>query len=380
MWDQLKSQMSYVVLDCSPAPSCRTAYASSNSWKTVWDGGVFIYPSSEIWTYYADAAIRFEVDPSQALWLNEALYALNYDFRSSGTGYAWNSQVNSGITNSDYFYTQDEEAFTIIYPVAKPYWTASEESAWRDRTYNDIDSPIGGQRTTTNQDAGNIATHAWVLTSGNMAAGTTNSTQFTLPAADPHYGTNGYYVGAVAELHNGSENYQAQHSYGVITSQVGGVVTASGGFSGNAPSLDRLADSTYAGGFTGCAGTVGQTVGFGFTGGSYTAYGYLTFTGTNTLGTTVTIVQPGAGYSVAPTTATLTNGLGNATCSGGTGNFTAHMAPSFTSTTPSPPAPRQAGQVRLSLSPRPPTSIAGRIPVECGGCAIRAQWLEPLLL
>lgn len=320
LWDQVKVDMSSNHLDCSPAPSCRSSFTN---YKTVFDGGL-IYPGAKIHALYAMAALRFLVDPSQALWLNEILYSLNNDFRASGTGYTYNTAVNIGIYNGDYFYTTDEEGFAIEYGVAYPYWAVSEEAAFRDRTYNDLDDPVAGPAVSTNMDAANRSTHNWVLSSGNLAAGTNDATHLTLPASDPHYGANGYYVGTVVELQNGGENYYNGYSYGLITAYSGGVATVAGGFSHTSPALNNLTDATYIGGYTGCVGTAGQviTIAFGAGGG----YGILAFTGTNTPGTNVTIASPGT-YGVAPTTGTVVP-YGNATCSG-TGNFTTHIGTAY---------------------------------------------------
>ncbi len=160
---------------------------SGSSYKTVYDGGSF-YPGADIHSMYAIAADRFMVDPSNSQWLNIMIYSLNHDYRTSGVGYTVNSLWwgGGGQSNSDYNYSNDfyglaEEYAIVTRSAPTSYWVASEQAAFLNRNFNDVDDPNVSPATTTNQDAGIQANHNWVLSSGhNLASGTNDATHATL--------------------------------------------------------------------------------------------------------------------------------------------------------------------------------------------------------
>ena len=323
-WDWMLAKMAQNNIDCTPIPSCRSTYTN---YKTTYDGGV-VTPGPGIHSLAAMAAVRFLIDPSQGLWLNESIYYLNHDFRISGTGYTFNTAANTPQSNSDYVYTIDEEGLSIEYGAAAPYWTASEKAAFITRTYSDLDDPVAGQCTSINMDAANKSTHNWVLSTGNLAAGTNDSTHFTIPNTDPHYGSSNYCVGTVVTLYNGGSNTWESFSTGLITAYNSstGVATVSGGFSGAPPALNNVIDATYSGGLSCPNATTGQTVMVNLGGGGGVAT--IPIVSTGTLGAAMTILFPGSGYGSAPTSGGIYGGAGNAACTG-TATFTSHLGTTY---------------------------------------------------
>ena len=307
-WDNLKTRM------------VAENIVSSPNFKTTFDGGQKA-PAPGLMAIFAMAGIRSLVDPTNQLWVDIGIYALNHDERSSGVGYGYNTAVSTNASNWSYVYTTDMEGLTILKGVMEPYWRASEKAAFLDRMYNDVDV-AGSASITTNQDAANQSTHNWVLSSGLLAAGTNDSTHAQLPNTDLHFSTVDYYKNTVIKLDNGGTNDYDHASYGLITAQSGaGVLTVAGWTAGNGgagtpPARNNVAGGTYTSGLA-CTGTAGQTVSLDLAGGARVT---LPLTGTNAIasGTAFTVSVPGSGYLSAPTagTANIYNGSVSYTCTG----------------------------------------------------------------
>ncbi len=310
---------------------------TSPNYKCIFDGGQN-YPGG-LMAFLSQAAIRFAVDPTNSLWLQEMVYAANNDFRSGGVGYPANSNAWVGQSNSVYDYSTDQIGLGLIYswlahaPEGR-YWTSSEQTAFLNRNFNDIDDPTVTPATTTNQDAANKSTHNWVLSSGMLASGTNDSTHAQLPSGDPHYSTTNYYVNTVIALQNSGVDYSNQ-TYGLITAQSNtGVLTVSswqrqGNQSGGmTPDLKEIAAATYTSGLTGITGTTGQFVCLNFGG---NAFGIVALSGTNTItgGASITITNPGSSVSSAPTTASVQTTCSTASASG-TANVSVTLGTPYT--------------------------------------------------
>lgn len=293
---------------------------------SVYDGGSMI-PGNDIQDYYAQAALRFSVDPTKQLWLDEMAYSCNNDQYTSGTGYAFNSGSFVAQSNSFYNYTLDMEGMTITCGVLAhspegSYWTASEYASFKDRMFSDIDDPTGFVASTANQDAANQSTHNWVLSNTGLSLQSgTDATHAQLPPGDPHFGTVNYYDGTVIYAEIGNTNDYTSNQYALITGQTSaGLLTHTGWFngSGNAgftPSLENITSATYVSGLT-CSGTTGQTVALDVGG----LGGFLIFqlTGTNALagGTPVYKINSVGTYPSPPTSATVNTNYGSAVCTG----------------------------------------------------------------
>ncbi len=297
-----------------------------SGYKSIFDGGT-LTPNVANMDYYATAAIRFLVDPTNSLWLDQMIYALNYDYRGGGVGYAVNSASYVNQSNSTFNYTGDPQGLALIYAVVTrsaptSYWVASEQTAFLNRQYNDFDDPGVTACTTTNQDAANTSTHNWVLSSGYLASGTNDATHAQLPASDPHYGATNYYVNTVIQLANGYQNDYSHYTYGLITAQSNsGVLTVAGGWTqagsvgtGVTPALNNLVSGAYTSGLT-CTGSIGQMVTLQIGNGANAGFANLPLTGANTIasGTALQIWQQGS-FASAPTSASPQNGA--ASCTG----------------------------------------------------------------
>jgi hypothetical protein len=173
-----------------------------------------------------------------SFWLNEIIYSLNYDFRTSGTGYAYNSNAWVGQVNVDYNYTLDMDGLALEYAWAAhspegQYWTSSEMSTFLDRMYIDIDDP-SAVGTTTNQDAANTATHNWQLspstpgTWGLLVPGTNDATHASIPNTDPHYSPATFALTAAGNASGGNTVYTGTIAGGGAGALVGQYYNISG--------------------------------------------------------------------------------------------------------------------------------------------------------
>lgn len=294
---------------------------------SVYDGGSMI-PGNSIQGYYAEATLRFLVDPTKQLWLDEIAYSCNHDQYTSGIGYPFNRGAFVAQSNSELNYTTDMEGLTtscgvLAHAPEGSYWTASEHATFLRRMYDDIDDPSGTIYSTTNQDAANQSTHNWVLSSGLLAAGTNDATHAQLPITDPHYASTNYYNGTVIEIQIGNTNDYASNGFALITSHSvtgalgfsGGIHTV-GGSVGFSPGLQNIVSATYTSGLI-CSGTTNQTVVLNV--GSQGGIIVFQLTGTNALagGTAVSqITSVGTYTSGAPTSATVDSNYGSAVCTG----------------------------------------------------------------
>lgn len=299
-------------------------FTSGTSYKTTFDGGSAT-PGNDLFAQYAMAADRFLVDPTNSQWLSVMLYALNNDFRTGGVGYAVNHSALAAFPNWDYNFTVDTQGMALMYAAVAHsalgnYWASPEQSAFLNRMYNDVDDPTLTACTTTNQDAANQANHLWVLSTGNLAVGTNDSSHAQLPSSDPHYSTINYYQNTIIMLSNGGANAYTHATYGLITAQNNaGVLTVSAWTnSAVTPVLNNVVSGTYTGGLT-CTGSTGQTVGMSVAGGGGNAQVYATITAGGspaTVGSALSVVIPGSGYSTGSATAYPVNYMGSANCTG----------------------------------------------------------------
>lgn len=314
---------------------------SPSSYKTTFDGGS-ITPSEDIHAKYAMAAIRFLVDRSNSLWLNEIIYSLNHPYRVGGVGYVVNSASFVLISDWDYDYTTDVEGLAVEYAVAAhapegAYWAASEQAAFLNQFYADVDDPTVPPCTTTNQDAANTSTHNWVLSSGLVASGTNDSTHVQLPSSDAHYANPAYYNGTVVQLdnnYNGGSDY-SHYTYGLVSGSSGstGVLTVTAwvdpsGGSGIAPAVNQVVAATYNSGLS-VTGTTGQYVCVYTTGNAYILF---PLSGNNTISTASNagiILAPGLQPSGAPTTATPYQTCSTVASVSGTANITATLGTKY---------------------------------------------------
>lgn len=200
---------SFLATTANPAWDYVVSKRMASGYKNFYDGGNLYGPGNQL--IYALAAFSFLVDPTDATWLTEMEYAINYDFRTGGTGYHGNTAFWGLHQNEVYgeYDDADPEGLAIIYSVAfhapeGAYGAASDQASFLNRTYNDLDDPSRAACTTTNQDLGIQGNHNWVLSSGLLAAGTNDSTHAQLPASDPCYSGTCYggtgYVGAAIVL------------------------------------------------------------------------------------------------------------------------------------------------------------------------------------
>jgi len=292
---------------------------SGTAWQTWFDGGSEpVDPSGGLMGLYANAGIRFMVDPTDTGWLNVIIYALNHDYRIGGVGYVVNQTVQN--SNQNFLYTGENDGLNIMYQVATnpQYWTASEQNAFMARTYNDCDDPAAAACVTTNQDAGHVANHLWQLSSGLLAVGTNDGTHAQLPSSDANYGSTTAYVGAELVLSNGGggNNWDGYTTALITSHSSGGVLTLSN-LSGTAPALDNIATATYQSGLTCMSGTTGQNMNLY----SGNATFLITETGNGTFmsGTPMVVTYGGSGFGSAPTTAVVepySGGAGGDYCTG----------------------------------------------------------------
>lgn len=292
-------------------------YLTSPDYKINWDGGTK-YANHEIIDFYAMAAIRFIVDPTSDLFLEQCIYAMDRLERVAGVNFTLNQGANSSQPNSDLSYQDGVVSASIIYAIASPYYTASKKTIFLNKLYNNVEDPYNPIASTANADTANtLATHTWILASGNVAAGTNDATHVTL-ASSADCKTN-----SIVMLNNGYPITYANNSYGYVTGCVGAVATIGAGwklgyFGGTNPGypadLTAVMSATVTGGSMTCVGTVGQTGVMQ----NNDSFGYVTMTGTNTYGNTITITYPGSingtwhGNSAAGGSAVCT---GNATVS-----------------------------------------------------------------
>jgi hypothetical protein len=298
----------------------------ASGYKSVFDGGSQ-YPDTDTLSKYANSAIRFLVDPTNETWLDQMIYALNNDYRGSGVvGYPVNTGAFVGETNTGFNYAGEPGALALMYGVvahaaATSYWIASEQAAFLHRQYNDVDDPTGTPAIVTNQDAANMATHNWILSSGVLASGTNDATHVQLPVSDPHYGSPNYYAGTVIGINQNERADMAHQTYVAIsaaTSGTAGVLTLATAIT--PVDLKEIVSGTYTNGLT-CTGTAGQVVSLQFNASGGTSYAAVTLTSSGTNSTT--LIPAGAALSVwnntsftAAPTVSSSNPPGQANCTG----------------------------------------------------------------
>lgn len=328
-WTQMLTYMTYNGLTSSP------------TYKTVFDGGSMV-ANQELASYYAMAAIRFLVDRSNSLWLSEVIYGLNNIARAGGVGFAVNSQSFVFQSDSNFNYTTGIEGLAILYAVAAhapegAYWANSEQAAFLNEFYADVDDPTVSACTTANQDAASTSTHNWVLSSGLVASGSNDSTHVQLPSSDPHYATTGYYVNTVVQLDNaygGGSDY-SHYTYGLVTAHSStGVLTVSSwvdpaGGSGVTPTMQQVVSATYVSGLS-VTGSTGQYACV-ITGGN--AWILFPLSGANTVSTASNagiILAPGLQTSGAPTSASSSQNCSTVQSISGTATISTTVGTKYT--------------------------------------------------
>ena len=148
-------------------------------YKHVFHGGLVI-SGFQAPGWYANAALKFLVDQSNAQMFKAGMYDFNNPEFQSSVNWIGNEFFGSaGNTDTSDFLSHNMNGFAMVYSVFAPYASAAHKTTTLNKLYNDVDDPTIAP---CSRAHGDVGTHNRVLASDVAQGGSSNT--IILSAAD----------------------------------------------------------------------------------------------------------------------------------------------------------------------------------------------------